>query len=109
MWQMTDANHVGRPGLPPGALAQQLPIPPSNPPGPPPGQPVPEPDPPAIQPPPDNDMPLPGDAPTPPLGDPPGDQPIRLATPRVTEIGGPKGPEPTRYGDWEQKGRATDF
>lgn len=25
------------------------------------------------------------------------------------EIGGPKGPEPTRYGDWEQKGRATDF
>ncbi len=26
-----------------------------------------------------------------------------------TEIGGPKGPEPTRYGDWEQKGRCTDF
>jgi hypothetical protein len=25
------------------------------------------------------------------------------------EIGGPKGPEPTRYGDWEQKGRCTDF
>lgn len=25
------------------------------------------------------------------------------------EIGGPKGPEPTRYGDWEQKGRASDF
>ena len=25
------------------------------------------------------------------------------------EIGGPKGPEPTRYGDWEQKGRVTDF
>lgn len=25
------------------------------------------------------------------------------------ETGGPKGPEPTRYGDWEQKGRATDF
>jgi hypothetical protein len=25
------------------------------------------------------------------------------------EIGGPKGPEPTRFGDWEQKGRATDF
>lgn len=25
------------------------------------------------------------------------------------EVGGPKGPEPTRYGDWEQKGRATDF
>jgi hypothetical protein len=25
------------------------------------------------------------------------------------EIGGPKGPEPTRYGDWEQGGRCTDF
>jgi hypothetical protein len=26
-----------------------------------------------------------------------------------TELHGPKGPEPTRYGDWEQKGRCTDF
>jgi hypothetical protein len=25
------------------------------------------------------------------------------------EIGGAKGPEPTRYGDWEHKGRCTDF
>ena len=25
------------------------------------------------------------------------------------EIGGPKGPEPTRYGDWERKGMAVDF
>jgi hypothetical protein len=25
------------------------------------------------------------------------------------EIGGPKGPEPTRYGDWERKGRCVDF
>lgn len=25
------------------------------------------------------------------------------------EIGGPQGPEPTRYGDWEFKGRCTDF
>jgi hypothetical protein len=25
------------------------------------------------------------------------------------EIGGPKGPEPTRYGDWERKGVASDF
>ena len=25
------------------------------------------------------------------------------------EFGGPKGPEPTRFGDWEQKGRCTDF
>jgi hypothetical protein len=27
----------------------------------------------------------------------------------VREIGGPKGPEPTRYGDWEKDGRCTDF
>jgi hypothetical protein len=25
------------------------------------------------------------------------------------ETGGPKGPEPTRYGDWEIKGIASDF
>jgi hypothetical protein len=25
------------------------------------------------------------------------------------EIGGPSGPEPTRYGDWERKGRCIDF
>lgn len=25
------------------------------------------------------------------------------------ELGGPKGPEPTRYGDWEKKGIAHDF
>ena len=25
------------------------------------------------------------------------------------EIGGPKGPEPTRFGDWERKGRCIDF
>jgi hypothetical protein len=25
------------------------------------------------------------------------------------EIGGPTGPEPTRYGDWEKKGRCIDF
>lgn len=28
---------------------------------------------------------------------------------RPTEIGGPKGEEPTRYGDWERGGRAIDF
>lgn len=26
-----------------------------------------------------------------------------------TEHGGPAGPEPTRYGDWERKGIASDF
>ncbi|MBI0536223.1 DUF1674 domain-containing protein [Roseomonas sp. KE2513] len=36
--------------------------------------------------------------------------PPKPATPPLPpEIGGPKGPEPTRFGDWEQKGRATDF
>jgi hypothetical protein len=25
------------------------------------------------------------------------------------ERGGPKGPEPTRYGDWEKKGIVSDF
>jgi Protein of unknown function (DUF1674) len=25
------------------------------------------------------------------------------------EVGGPGGPEPTRYGDWERKGRCIDF
>ena len=29
--------------------------------------------------------------------------------PLPKEIGGVKGPEPTRYGDWEHKGRCTDF
>ena len=33
--------------------------------------------------------------------------PIPLALPK--EIGGPAGPEPTRFGDWERKGRASDF
>jgi hypothetical protein len=28
---------------------------------------------------------------------------------QVEEIGGPKGPEPTRYGDWEKGGRCSDF
>ena len=29
--------------------------------------------------------------------------------PVTGEIGGPRGPEPTRYGDWEKKGRVSDF
>jgi len=28
---------------------------------------------------------------------------------KPNEVGGPKGPEPTRYGDWEHKGRCIDF
>lgn len=29
--------------------------------------------------------------------------------PITGEIGGPRGPEPTRYGDWERGGRVSDF
>jgi hypothetical protein len=42
--------------------------------------------------------------------------PVPVATPvaaapmlRPREIGGPTGPEPTRFGDWERKGRCIDF
>lgn len=31
------------------------------------------------------------------------------APPKPKEVNGPKGPEPTRYGDWERKGIASDF
>jgi hypothetical protein len=31
---------------------------------------------------------------------------VKLA---AKELQGPKGPEPTRYGDWETKGIASDF
>jgi hypothetical protein len=33
----------------------------------------------------------------------------QAAGPKPKEINGPKGPEPTRYGDWEKKGIASDF
>ncbi|RYZ57608.1 MAG: DUF1674 domain-containing protein [Proteobacteria bacterium] len=32
-----------------------------------------------------------------------------LGEPRPREQGGPEGPEPTRFGDWERKGRCIDF
>jgi hypothetical protein len=31
------------------------------------------------------------------------------STGKPVEIGGPPGPEPTRYGDWEKRGRCIDF
>jgi hypothetical protein len=31
------------------------------------------------------------------------------AAAKAAELGGPKGPEPTRFGDWERKGIAVDF
>lgn len=36
-------------------------------------------------------------------------KPDSMPVTRPREIGGPKGPEPTRYGDWERKGRCVDF
>ena len=33
----------------------------------------------------------------------------RQAAGPAKEVGGPKGPEPTRYGDWEKKGLTSDF
>jgi hypothetical protein len=32
-----------------------------------------------------------------------------VPAPMPKEIGGPTGPEPTRYGDWERNGRCSDF
>ena len=42
---------------------------------------------------------------TPPVSEKPAEE--KPSRPR--EIGGPKGPEPTRYGDWEVGGRCIDF
>ena len=33
----------------------------------------------------------------------------RKAAEMPPEVGGPSGPEPTRYGDWEKGGIASDF
>lgn len=43
---------------------------------------------------------------------PPRENPVPPAPPTPAlppEFGGTKGPEPTRYGDWEHNGRCTDF
>jgi hypothetical protein len=42
------------------------------------------------------------------LPPPPATTPAR-PEPRVVEIGGREGPEPTRFGDWELRGRCIDF
>jgi len=39
---------------------------------------------------------------------PPADPPP-AKDPKPAEIGGRKGPDPTRYGDWELNGRCIDF
>lgn len=39
---------------------------------------------------------------------PKGAQPV-VPHERPRELGGPQGPEPTRFGDWELRGRCIDF
>jgi hypothetical protein len=39
----------------------------------------------------------------------PAEKPAAAVVERPAEVGGPKGPEPTRYGDWERAGRCVDF
>ncbi|MEM7408072.1 MAG: succinate dehydrogenase assembly factor 4 [Pseudomonadota bacterium] len=58
-----------------------------------------------------DDVPSPSDAVAPQTaaGAPDGRAPQSAATEQPVEIGGPEGPEPTRYGDWERKGRCIDF
>jgi hypothetical protein len=36
-------------------------------------------------------------------------QPSPLVPKPAVEVGGPSGPEPTRFGDWEKNGRCIDF
>jgi hypothetical protein len=49
------------------------------------------------------------DAKTPPMTPPDAKPDERPVTAAVKETGGRKGPEPTRYGDWELKGKCVDF
>jgi hypothetical protein len=51
-----------------------------------------------------NDVRAPAEVPT------PASQPdSKRASVASVEIGGPQGPEPTRFGDWERNGRCVDF
>lgn len=89
-------------------MSDPTPLPPTDPPIPvppiPPAPPGPDSPPAPVEDPPGQERPVPGDPTEPPAGDPPSDPPVRMK-----EIGGPAGPEPTRYGDWERKGRVSDF
>ncbi len=44
-----------------------------------------------------------------PADDSPAENDEASATDAPREIGGRKGPDPTRYGDWEKNGRCIDF
>ena len=48
-------------------------------------------------------------APSPPSVQPSVKSPTKKDPANPVEIGGPSGPEPTRYGDWERNGRCVDF
>jgi hypothetical protein len=39
----------------------------------------------------------------------PSEVPVPEQVAVIPEIDGPTGPEPTRYGDWERRGRCIDF
>lgn len=52
---------------------------------------------------------VPGPAPIPEPPTEPKSPALPLVPAAQPEIGGPSGPEPTRYGDWERKGRCIDF
>lgn len=53
--------------------------------------------------------PVPGTNTAPQAEPPAATKPLPAAPARKPEIGGPKGPDPTRYGDWEKGGRCIDF
>ncbi|WP_188577623.1 DUF1674 domain-containing protein [Tistrella bauzanensis] len=44
-----------------------------------------------------------------PAGTTPTVQDTGMTPPRPRETGGPKGPDPVRYGDWERNGKCVDF
>ncbi|MBI1778195.1 MAG: DUF1674 domain-containing protein [Proteobacteria bacterium] len=51
---------------------------------------------------------VPGERPAPLPADKSANPPPKVPA-QKDEVGGPTGPEPTRYGDWEKDGRCTDF
>jgi hypothetical protein len=58
----------------------------------------------------DDSKSAPSGTPKPGAGKPEAAKPVPSEKPKkVEEIGGPPGPEPTRYGDWQFNGKVTDF
>jgi hypothetical protein len=63
----------------------------------------------AAEPPPNDEDAVPAAALATPAGGPSGDAAVARKVARPPEIGGREGPDPTRYGDWELRGRCIDF